>query len=136
MQIEWHDENSVGVQSIDKQHMRLVSIINDLFKAILADKAHDVLHSILEELAKYTAYHFSYEEHLLTKHGYPTHMLEEHIAEHRELTTRIYDFMVKFNAKEATIDLELYDFLRSWMEQHLCDTDKKYSGFLQSKGVE
>lgn len=136
MQIEWHDGNSVGVPSLDKQHKRLILLTNDLFEAIIAGESQSTVKTILEKIAEYVAYHFSYEEHLLTKHGYPVDELNRHIAEHRKLTTQVYEFMVKFNAQETTVDLELFDFLREWTGEHLNGTDKKYAQFLQSKGVD
>lgn len=135
MAISWNACDSVGVPSIDEQHSELVQMTNDLFEAIMGDRGEVVVKGILEGLAKYVAYHFSYEEYLLSSHGYPVDDLEQHIEEHRTITTKLYDFMVKCNRNEDTVDLELYDFLREWMVGHLSTTDREYADFLQTKGV-
>lgn len=136
MQIDWTAEDSVGIESIDDQHKRLVDMTNRLFKAIMDDHGIPQAKELLEELAEYVAEHFTYEEKLLAQHGYPRDLLIEHVEEHRKWTQRIYDFMVKYNADDPTVDIELYDMLREWVTDHLHVTDMKYTEFLQEKGVQ
>lgn len=135
MQLEWNERDSVSVPSIDEQHKELVNLNNKLFKAIMADEGHDILQDILEGLATYVGNHFVYEEKLLTQNDYPKELLIPHIAEHQELTNRIYDFMVKLHTNQVTVDLELFDFIRDWTTEHLNRTDKQYAVFLQDRGV-
>lgn len=133
--IEWTDDNSVGVVAIDDQHKELVSITNRLFQAIMDDKGFSVLMDILIELEKYVDVHFSFEEELLKRHGYPQDLYEEHAAEHVELTQQVKDFVNMVEEAGETLDMEVFDFLRTWTDSHLSRTDMKYKLFLQSKGV-
>jgi len=135
MQIEWYPENSVGVESIDNQHKQLVVLVGDLFDAIMEERSHEVMRTILEGLAAYVGEHFTHEENMLAQYGFDPVSLKDHISEHRQLTAQLYEFMVQYNADTVTADLELYNFLRGWLTDHLDKTDKKYASFLQAHGA-
>lgn len=134
-QMPWDEADSVGVDSIDEQHKRIVAITNRLFQEIIKDTGIESIFEILDEMARYADYHFSYEEGLLKEHGFPPEALERHIAEHRALTAQVQDFIARARENTDLIDLEVYDFLRDWMNNHLHRTDKDYALFLSSRGV-
>ena len=73
--VNWSDEMSVGVATMDSQHQRFFQLINQLYAAMKSGKGSGVLGTILAELAQYTEYHFSAEERLLediTTRAYPS----------------------------------------------------------------
>lgn len=131
--ITWSDKYSVKVKSIDLQHKKLVELINELHEALAAAKAKEVLSKILQDLINYTKDHFSYEEQLLNKNNYPA--LFGHKQEHTNLTNKVVDFQNQFLAGRTSISIEMMNFLRDWLVNHINGTDKKYSEFLASKGV-
>lgn len=133
--MDWNESHSVGIDSIDNQHKELVRITNKLFDAIIADKGRSIVFDVLDELVKYVDYHFNYEEELLIKHGYPEDHFKMHIDEHQALTNQVNSFINEVKDADM-LDLEVFDFLRIWTTDHLDDTDRKYSDFLRSKGVE
>lgn len=135
MQIEWTDDLSVGVESIDEQHKQLVSITNKLFQAILDDKGKTIVMEVLDELRQYIDHHFSYEEELLQRYAYPTKRLVEHIAEHRALSQQVQTFITGIEKSES-LDLEVFDFLRDWTTEHLNTTDRQYADYLCTCGAQ
>ena len=60
----WNSEYSVGIDQIDKQHQKLVLLINTLFDAMKEGKGKERQGHILNELVQYTDYHFKCEEEL------------------------------------------------------------------------
>lgn len=134
-QMLWDEADSVGVDSIDEQHKQIVAITNRLFQEIIKDTGTESIFEILNEMARYADYHFSYEEGLLKEHGFPPDKLEPHLAEHRALTAQVQEFIAKARENDDLIDLEVFDFLRNWMSGHLHKTDKKYAEFLSARGV-
>jgi len=134
-QILWNDEDSVGVASIDEQHKELVAITNRMFQAIVRDAGVEAVLGILDEMARYAEQHFAHEEALLVEHGYPADMLASHVAEHRNLTGQVHDFIRKARENTDILDLEVYDFLRDWMTDHLQRTDRTYAEFLCARGA-
>lgn len=130
--IEWSESHSVGVPAIDDQHKQLVSLTNSLFEAIMRDEGQFVLGGILAELARYAEYHFDYEEQLLADRGYPEELLAPHQEKHRKLTARAHEMLARHKERSATLDLEVYAFLRDWMTEHMIETDSQYADFLAS----
>ena len=132
---DWADVLNIGLPSLDEQHKQLVSITNRLFQEIVRGTGIEVVFEILDELARYADSHFAYEESLLREHGFPADKLELHLAEHHALNAQVHDFVREARKNTGLIDLEVYDFLRGWMDDHLQRTDKGYAEFLSSRGV-
>ncbi len=131
--INWNDALSVNIQEIDSHHKKLMDLINGVYQAMMMDKGKDVIEKILNELLEYTEYHFGYEEKLFQQYGYPE--TKAHIAKHRNLVSKVKDFVCEFKSGKANVDHELLVFLRSWLTNHIMGTDQEYTAFLNSKGV-
>ncbi|MEZ7196638.1 bacteriohemerythrin [Pseudodesulfovibrio karagichevae] len=130
--IEWHESNSVGVPSIDDQHKRLMALTNRLFLAIMDETGETALEGVLNDLADYAVYHFTHEEGLLRKYGYPEDLLAEHQAEHKALTDRVLHYIARYRDDPANLDLSVYVFLRDWTTEHMGRSDARYSEFLMA----
>jgi len=68
---EWSDKTmSVGIESIDKDHKKLLKIINNLILSIMENtQTNDTLPAI-EKLIDYSTYHFESEEDNFEKFNY------------------------------------------------------------------
>ena len=131
--ITWSDEISVGVESIDNQHKKLVSMINALHNAIADGKDIEVLEEIFNGLFDYTDKHFSYEEELSKKHGYPD--VEDHKEEHAELIYQVARHKSMLGSGGLFRGELLVDFLQFWLINHIKTSDMKFASFLIEKGV-
>ncbi len=131
--IKWDEKFSVGVDAIDEQHKKLVNILNDLFDAMKLGKAKDILNKVFDDLLQYTVYHFSNEENFMDKYFYDRATV--HKKEHKDLTETALDLQRKFKAGTMMISLDVMDFLKSWLTNHIMETDKKFGAFLNTKGV-
>ncbi len=130
---EWNPEYSVNIGSIDGQHQNLFRIAAELHSAMSAGRAKGVLSQILDRLVQYTAVHFTYEERLMQSHGYPG--LEEHKKEHRALTKQVMDFQADFDAGRAAVTVQLLQFVRQWLRDHIAQSDQRYAPFLRQRKV-
>lgn len=129
----WNDTFSVQIGIIDMQHKNLVSIVNELHQAMAAGQGKQELGRILSSLIKYTQVHFKTEESFMESHRYPKYIV--HKSEHEELTKTVLDFQSKFQEDEVGLTVEVMDFLKTWLSQHILGSDKKYTPFLNAKGV-
>ncbi|MBI3399334.1 MAG: hemerythrin family protein [Deltaproteobacteria bacterium] len=131
----WEDNKfSVNINHLDVHHKRLFSLVNDLYDAMKGGKAKEVLGKILTELINYTVYHFGAEEELFQKYGYPEY--RQHKKEHEDLTNQAKDLKDRFDKGEVVaLTMETMHFLRDWLNNHICGSDKKYAPFLNSKGI-
>jgi hemerythrin len=132
--ITWTNTLSVGIKEIDAQHQQLIKLINELHDAMKAGKGSAILGSTLGALADYTVYHFGTEEQMFKETGYPD--AKAHMAEHKALTQQVLSIKAKFEAGQSVITIDLMEFLRNWLNDHIKGVDKKYTAFFHSKGIE
>ena len=123
--LEWSDEFSVGVPVIDKQHMILIRAINLLAMAVQHNSSKELLGDIFTTLADYTDTHFTYEEELFERYGYPDSA--EHKAKHKALLQKVLDMKSRWEAGEADIGSDVLKFLVDWLRNHILGADKGYS---------
>lgn len=69
--MRWTDSLSVGINSIDNQHNKLIDLINTLFSEMNSGTSKHAVSTALAKLIEYTGSHFTFEEDLFAKHGYP-----------------------------------------------------------------
>jgi hemerythrin-like metal-binding protein len=132
--IEWTAKLSVGIDSIDEQHKKLVNMINALNDAMLTNSSNELLGKIFTGLAAYTQKHFTYEENMFAEYGYTDS--EEHKRQHNELIAQVVELKQKFiENPQGTMSADLMLFLKRWITNHIMRTDKDYAEFLISKGV-
>lgn len=132
--IVWSNALSVGIDEIDNQHKKLFKIANDLCDALMASAGKQVLGKTLDELIAYTKTHFAYEERIFAQTGYPG--TPEHKKEHEDLTNQVIDVQKRFaSGASAALSMEVMNFLRSWLINHIQGTDTKYVSHLKSHGI-
>lgn len=131
--IKWSDKYSVGVKQIDDQHKKLVDLINRLFDAMSLGKGREVMDSVFDELSSYTRVHFQTEERLMVVYGYTGY--EEHKKKHELLIEQVNDLKSKFQAGDRKITLEVVDFLKEWLLNHIQKEDQKYKAHFAERGL-
>ncbi|WP_415712785.1 bacteriohemerythrin [Maridesulfovibrio sp.] len=132
--VTWSDRDfSVNIKAIDVQHKKLVNMINGLHKA-MRDRASDaVMKRLVEELKNYTVDHFSTEEKLFDRFGYP--QSPEHKELHVNFVNQVLDFESALISGKAKVTMDVMKFLKDWLVQHIQGEDRKYSPFLNSHGI-
>lgn len=130
---DWKDIYSVGIKEIDSQHKMLVNTLNELFEAMRNREVHEVITGIIKSLVDYVGVHFSFEEELMKKYNYPELII--HKKEHTAFVEKVLDFQKKHQAGNLMLSLEVMNFLKDWLKNHIMGTDKKYGPFFNNKGV-
>jgi len=129
----WNKDIMIGLDTIDKQHKVLIDIINELYKAIRADKGMEVLDGIFKKLLDYTDYHFGFEIKLQRDCGYVE--VDQHEGIHVSMVKQIKDVVKKYKSGEMASSREVMDFMKSWLVNHINKTDRKYVPTMKAKGV-
>jgi hemerythrin len=127
---EWTQELAVGVPYIDEQHQDLFRYAEELYAAMAGGQGKAVLARTLERLIDYTRLHFAAEERLMRVREYPGAMA--HKAEHQALAQRVMDFAADYKTGQAVVTEELMQFLRSWLETHIKQSDMQFAAFLKA----
>jgi len=130
---KWNDTFNTGISRIDIQHKVIVKILNELYDIIIGDEREDKINEIIQELVQYTKYHFSEEEKLFEKYNYIEE--KEHKAEHQRFVEEINTVVRQMNTDKGMLAIELMDFLKDWLTEHILDTDQKYITLFKEKGL-
>jgi len=120
--IEWSDALSVGVPAMDQHHKRLVELINQLHGAMRSGRGRAAVGPALEELAKYTVYHFSAEEKLMHQHRCAG--LPEQQEAHAKLVATVSEVRQKLAAGQQGLSIEVLTMLKDWLVNHIQRKDK------------
>lgn len=120
--IEWCADYMVGHDDIDAQHKRLVEIINTLGQDLEGPSPLSI-DQTLNALAQYTIYHFSYEEALFSQSGYPDFLV--HQEQHKHFIDKVLTYRDDFENGNPVDAIKLYAFLKMWLVNHICVSDKK-----------
>jgi hemerythrin len=135
--IEWNDSLKLGIAVVDRQHERLVGIINRLHEATTEGRGTDVIGEIMDELIIYIATHFSMEEKYFAEFDYPD--AEEHKREHDALIEKVSafanDFEKALHSSRSALAKELLQFLQIWWRYHMMETDSKFVTLFKERGL-
>jgi len=131
--VEWKDSYSVGIDSIDQQHKKLLNLINQLQTAVDYSTGELFEREALDELVEYTKTHFSYEEGLMKDNDYPD--FESHKAQHEEMFNKVRAVLAEYERDHDTAMSNAVEYLKAWLINHINGTDKQYSSYLIGKGV-
>lgn len=123
--VGWDDKYKVGHNLIDSQHKQLFDIADKLYEvAYEKDPYRDIdISLILQDLARYVNYHFSCEEELMRDNDYAG--MENHCNIHSTFKTYVTTLVSDFSRGQAVDMKKLYDFVCTWLIEHIGSEDKK-----------
>lgn len=131
--IVWNDRLSVNIASIDQEHKEAVKILNDLYDAIRAGAAREILSDVLDRLARYTEHHFAHEEQLFLLTGYPEG--ESHRQQHAGTLAWLGELRRKYDEGRTGLSLEVVNYMKDWLFDHIIDSDHRYMEHLLAAGI-
>ena len=128
----WEPDYAVGVEEIDREHQWLFALAEGMHQAMLSGKGRDALQALLTELVDYTASHFSHEEGLMERSGYPD--LRGHRRQHEDLRARVREMQDRASSGEETMTIEVMQFFIAWLKQHTSTSDRRIGEHLKATG--
>jgi hemerythrin len=127
--VEWTDNLSVGVESIDVQHRELVRRIDLFLRALSEKRARDEVATLVPYFGQYVQEHFATEEEMMASTGYPG--IKEHVASHRSAEREYQQLATTFEREGITFGLQrgLLELVQ-WLEHHMETADRSLGGYL------
>lgn len=129
--IQWKPEYEMGVTEIDDQHRQLVKMVNALHEAMKIGTGNMLVPALLDNLIGYTLSHFQTEERYMQSSGYPEY--EAHRQEHQELAEQVMQFKVQMRRGGVVNSIEVMNFLKSWLVDHLAGSDSDFGQYLRQR---
>jgi len=132
--ITWDASYETGNASIDQQHKKLLSVVDELESA----EAHthgssELILAVLGHVMDLTISHFAMEEDLMRRVRYPLVDREEMIQQHREFTSYARLRVLEFRRGELVSVLPLRAFLAEWLMIHEVGLDKRLADFIREQ---
>ncbi|MEL3905635.1 MAG: bacteriohemerythrin [Treponema sp.] len=127
--VSWDPSYDVGVDSVDRQHRHLVSLINNLYNACLGEKAEleETFREVMKELVEYVMIHFKDEETIMESISYPT--LKEHKQKHELFVKEILHSVNAYKNGKQFVPNSFVRFLRDWLFNHILIDDKEWAKY-------
>ncbi len=130
--VGWTDDISVGVAPLDRDHQRLIGLINRLYDVMRRPEAQAEVGAVIGELSHYAHQHCAAEEALMARAGYPG--LAEHRKSHDFLRERVAEYQGEYRAAPRdVIAAELFEFLADWLIHHIRTEDRAYAPALAGR---
>jgi NNP family nitrate/nitrite transporter-like MFS transporter len=126
--ISWDDEFSVGIEAIDRQHTRMLSLINQIDEVIQQGGTYEMFAPVLDDLIDYTIQHFAHEEKLLEENHCPD--IDKHKKSHVRLRGELLNWQEKVTDAAPEEMREHMFFLRIWFPGHILNVDKRDAEYL------
>jgi hemerythrin len=121
--IEWRDGFKINVPQVDQEHRHLFTLV----KALNLESVDKTL----EELLDYVVTHFSNEQALMEKYGYPA--FEAHLKLHEAFGAHVADFLSSGDSWTEDRIQELRRFLNKWLIGHIMTHDLRFGKWLESQ---
>jgi hemerythrin len=126
MYVHWEKELELGNDLIDTQHRMMVLLCRKLDMAIKTGQPEQTISRVMNELKKFTEFHFTSEENLMHEMDYPD--VHEHALMHADLLIQLEMMLAKIRLHKEFPDDLLY-FLNKWLIQHVVTEDLKITEY-------
>ena len=122
-QIEWKDEYSIGIASVDQEHESLITQINKLYEQLELPLDTETIESMLADIHVDISTHFALEELLMQEADFAE--LEDHKKDHERLLDQIDDMIFHFTEDPESGRELLINRLSDWFSHHFKGFDTR-----------
>ncbi len=130
--IEWREEFSIGIPSVDYEHKGMIRMINQLHEEMSATPSRDTVSDFLGEIHALISAHFALEEKEMREMGYDA--FDDHKDDHERLLDEIRDIMDEFEENDpGEFAEELSRRLEDWFTGHFRTRDARLHRFLKDR---
>jgi hemerythrin len=128
---EWSGECHLGIEIFDRDHKRLLALLNKLHNAVEAGHPQEVLARVLAALNIYVNFHFAEEEELFLRTNYPGY--EAHRREHLRLTAAVEEIRRDFERDaSAGPSQQVLESLKGRLYDHHMRYDRAFAEYLKA----
>ncbi len=121
--IQWDSKYEVNVKKIDRQHRKIVAILNKIYDRQEAMAKGNGVQKILDELRGYISSHFKTEEAYLREIECDEYDLQK--EEHNAFIEKICSFQQDYYKGKPLALINLFNFVWDWFSHHILTVDKK-----------
>ncbi len=131
--VEFTQPMETGIDEMDEQHKRIIDMANDIYKAFETNQNQKQIKELLRTFVDYSAWHFSNEERYFVEFEFENQ--EIHKKSHNTFTSKVQDFVKKFERGRVQAYHDIMIFVKNWLETHFTTEDQQYAELFKSKGL-
>lgn len=120
----WTDDLCIGNALMDKDHRRMVELVNQLLGVMKAGLGREFVEDGIAQIVSHAVFHFGREERLMRQIDYVDY--ERHKAEHDALLCEVSEFESHLGLGAETLNPARWLFLRNWVFNHIRTNDKLF----------
>jgi hemerythrin len=129
--IEWNVNLYTGLPDVDQQHNKLFALVNRLTE--VSEHNQDVLDQAFQELKDYAIEHFTLEERLMDEAKIDPVHIDYHKNAHALFVAKVAGLWETRDNDDGRTLNEMLEFLKSWILQHILQTDRKMASEVHEK---
>ena len=126
-EIPWKEEYRIGIDDIDKQHMKIFETINKLYAFEPYQETKENIRTVLYDFSDYMNTHFKDEEKYMLSINYP--FLEEHKKLHEDIINTLHE-IIYFPACLSIIKSKMKIVAKKTFIHHITHDDIKIKDFV------
>jgi hemerythrin len=133
MKVEWQEYLAVGIEEIDLQHMLLFDKFNNLLAACEQGSGAEEVNRLFTFLGAYVLIHFSDEERLMQRLGFPD--FQKHRDLHQAFTlqiARLKEQLVNEGPTQSLVSTACLT-INGWLIEHISVMDRALGRFAKEK---
>lgn len=131
----WDDQYATGIGAVDEQHRRLVELINQIGEICALESDSRKLKPILEELERYTHYHFSNEERMMKEYALDAAHVAIHHKAHeyfRQQVAMAGGSIADTPGNSMAFLSHFLEYLTNWLVHHILGMDRRMAREVQA----
>ncbi|HEY3348029.1 MAG TPA: bacteriohemerythrin [Nitrospirota bacterium] len=134
MGIYWNDELATGVSEVDEQHKEIFARVESLLDACKEGRGKEKVKELLLFLEDYVVEHFSAEERMMSREGYPD--IDAHKAVHASFLKEVSDLNARFeqDGPSLSVVMNMNRLCVDWLVNHISKTDREVGDYIKGKG--
>ena len=123
--VAWSENYSLGNEQLDQQHKQLFDFVSNLVGACIDGSSTEKLIETLDFLVNYAIRHFSDEEELQVRYGYPGY--ENHKKLHDDFKATVMELVGRFQSSASPTELnnDINKIVVRWLINHIQREDRK-----------
>jgi methyl-accepting chemotaxis protein len=130
--VEWSDDLACGVTEVDRDHRKLVDLLNDAYGRMMTGEGGQAALSLANELSVLAARHFADEERLMGRIGFPG--ITAHKKMHQDLLDRFGPLLERYKRGDNGAGKDLFEYLAGWLKEHTFKQDRAFVEFARKNG--
>jgi hemerythrin len=120
----WSERLELGIEPLDGEHHLQIALVTALAEALEQGRP-STAHRVADQLAEYSASHFTSEQLLMEATGYP--QLADHLEEHRALLAHLDEIRYLLRGAEYDLALPMALDLSSGLASHIAASDRRFT---------